>query len=44
MSVPARPVPLFADIDEVEARLAETGYLVDTATATAVFQIGRAHV
>src|SRR6201999_3615489 len=41
VSVPARPVPLFADIDEVEARLAETGYLVDTATATAVFLADR---
>ena len=36
MSVPARP-PLFADIDDVARRLAETGYLPDTATATAVF-------
>ncbi len=41
MSVPARPVPLFADIDDVEQRLAETGYLVDTATATAVFLADR---
>ncbi len=37
MSVPARPAPLFADIDDVARRLAETGYLPDTATATAVF-------
>ncbi|MFZ0903513.1 MAG: MoxR family ATPase, partial [Mycobacterium sp.] len=35
------PVPLFADIDDVERRLAETGYLVDTATATAVFLADR---
>jgi MoxR-like ATPase len=41
VSVPARPVPLFADIDEVGQRLAETGYLVDTATATAVFLADR---
>jgi MoxR-like ATPase len=41
VSVPARPVPLFADIDDVERRLAETGYLVDTATATAVFLADR---
>lgn len=41
MSVPARPVPLFADIDDVAARLAETGYLPDTATATAVFLADR---
>ena len=36
MSVPARPTPLFADIADVARRLAETGYLPDTATATAV--------
>ena len=41
MSVPARPVPLFADIEDVGNRLAETGYLVDTATATAVFLADR---
>jgi MoxR-like ATPase len=41
VSVPARPVPLFADIDDVAARLAETGYLPDTATATAVFLADR---
>jgi len=44
VSVPARPVPLFADIDDVARRLAETGYLPDTATATAVFladQLGK---
>jgi MoxR-like ATPase len=39
--VPARPVPLFADIDDVGRRLAETGYLPDTATATAVFLADR---
>ena len=41
MSVPARPVPLFADIDDVARRLSETGYLPDTATATAVFLADR---
>ncbi len=41
MTVPARPVPLFADIDDVARRLAETGYLPDTATATAVFLADR---
>lgn len=41
MSVPARPAPLFADIDDVARRLAETGYLADTATATAVFLADR---
>lgn len=41
MSVPARPRPLFADIDDVSRRLAETGYLPDTATATAVFLADR---
>ncbi|MCH9702752.1 MAG: MoxR family ATPase [Actinomycetia bacterium] len=41
MSVPARPIPMFADIDEVARRLAETGYLPDTATATAVFLADR---
>jgi MoxR-like ATPase len=39
--VPARPAPLFADIDDVARRLAETGYLPDTATATAVFLADR---
>ena len=38
---PARPAPLFADIDDVAKRLAETGYLPDTATATAVFLADR---
>ena len=41
MSVPARPAPLFADIDDVARRLAGTGYLPDTATATAVFLADR---
>lgn len=41
MTVPARTVPLFADIDDVSRRLAETGYLPDTATATAVFLADR---
>jgi MoxR-like ATPase len=38
---PARPAPLFTDIDDVAERLAETGYLPDTATATAVFLADR---
>ena len=33
---PRATTPLFADIDDVARRLAETGYLPDTATATAV--------
>ena len=41
MSVPAIPSPLFADIEDVGKRLAETGYLPDTATATAVFLADR---
>ncbi|MFB1296966.1 AAA family ATPase [Mycobacterium sp. pW049] len=41
MSVPAPTEPLFADIDDVARRLAETGYLPDTATATAVFLADR---
>ena len=41
MSVPARPAPLFTDIDDVATRLTETGYLPDTATATAVFLADR---
>lgn len=41
MSVPARSAPLFADIDDVGQRLAHTGYLADTATATAVFLADR---
>lgn len=32
MTVPARPTPLFADIADVSRRLAETGYLPDTAS------------
>jgi len=38
---PARPAPLFADIDDVKRQLAGTGYLADTATATAVFLADR---
>jgi len=38
---PARPAPLFADIEDVARKLAETGYLPDTATATAVFLADR---
>ncbi len=41
MDTPAPPTPLFADIDDVARRLAETGYLPDTATATAVFLADR---
>ena len=41
METPARHAPLFADIDDVARRLAETGYLPDTATATAVFLADR---
>ncbi len=41
MSVPARPAQLFTDIDDVARRLAGTGYLPDTATATAVFLADR---
>jgi MoxR-like ATPase len=41
VSVPARPRPLFADIEDVSRRLAETGYLPDIATATAVFLADR---
>ncbi|MDX1891337.1 MoxR family ATPase [Mycolicibacterium sp. 050158] len=41
MSLPARSAPLFTDIDDVANRLAETGYLPDTATATAVFLADR---
>ena len=41
MSVPARSAPLFADIADVSRKLAETGYLPDTATATAVFLADR---
>jgi MoxR-like ATPase len=38
---PARSAPLFADIKDVARRLAQTGYLADTATATAVFLADR---
>ncbi|MBZ1511522.1 hypothetical protein J6K93_10460, partial [Leuconostoc mesenteroides] len=41
MTVPARPTPLFADIADVSRPLADTGYLPDTATATAVFLADR---
>ncbi|MGV0653040.1 AAA family ATPase [Mycolicibacterium thermoresistibile] len=41
MSLSARSAPLFADIDDVSRRLAETGYLPDTATATAVYLADR---
>jgi len=41
LETPARHAPLFADIDDVARRLAETGYLPDTATATAVFLADR---
>jgi MoxR-like ATPase len=41
LTVPARPAPLFTDIDDVATRLTETGYLPDTATATAVFLADR---
>ena len=41
METPSRHAPLFADIDDVARRLAETGYLPDTATATAVFLADR---
>ena len=40
-TTPARSAPLFADIDDVKAKLTETGYLPDTATATAVFLADR---
>ncbi|MDA0250768.1 MAG: MoxR family ATPase [Actinomycetota bacterium] len=38
---PAPNAPLFADIDDVTAKLTQTGYLPDTATATAVFLADR---
>jgi MoxR-like ATPase len=41
LEIPAKQAPLFADIDDVSRRLAETGYLPDTATATAVFLADR---
>lgn len=40
-SRPARHAALFTDIDDVARRLAETGYLADTATTTAVFLADR---
>lgn len=40
-ATPARQAPQFADIDDVARRLAETGYLADTATTTAVFLADR---
>ena len=40
-TTPARPAPLFTDIGDVTRRLTETGYLPDTATATAVFLADR---
>ncbi|MDX5310977.1 MAG: MoxR family ATPase, partial [Rhodococcus sp. (in: high G+C Gram-positive bacteria)] len=39
-ALPTTP-PIFADVDEVIDRLAETGYLADKATATAVFLADR---
>jgi len=41
LDTPTSTVPLFIDTDDVIARLAETGYLADTATATAVFLADR---
>lgn len=40
-TTPARPAPLFADIDDVTRKLTATGYLPDVATATAVFLADR---
>ncbi|MGI5220833.1 AAA family ATPase [Nocardia sp. CA-290969] len=42
-SSPIPPVqePIFASVDDVQARLAETGYLADKATATSVFLADR---
>jgi MoxR-like ATPase len=40
-TTPARSAPLFADIDDVTRKLTHTGYLPDTATATAVFLADR---
>src|SRR5690625_2071980 len=43
-ATPARPAARFTDIDDVVERLAQTGYLADKATATAVFladQLGK---
>jgi len=41
LDTPATTAPLFTDIDDVVRRLAETGYIADTATATAVFLADR---
>lgn len=41
MDTPASTAPLFTDTDDVVRRLAETGYIADTATATAVFLADR---
>jgi len=38
---PAPVAPSFSDIDDVARRLADTGYLADTATSTAVFLADR---
>ncbi|OBH19280.1 MoxR family ATPase [Mycolicibacter terrae] len=40
-ATPAQHTSLFTDIDDVARRLAETGYLADTATTTAVFLADR---
>ncbi|BBX23264.1 ATPase [Mycolicibacter terrae] len=40
-ATPAQHASLFSDIDDVGRRLAETGYLADTATTTAVFLADR---
>lgn len=40
-ATPARHACLFSDIDDVARRLAETGYLADVATTTAVFLADR---
>ncbi|OBG01514.1 AAA family ATPase [Mycolicibacter sinensis] len=40
-AIPAQHASLFTDIDDVARRLAETGYLADTATTTAIFLADR---
>ncbi|MGB3895594.1 MAG: MoxR family ATPase [Mycolicibacter sinensis] len=40
-ATPAQHASLFTDIDDVARRLAETGYLADTATTTAIFLADR---
>ena len=40
-TTPARPAPLFTDIEDVTRKLTSTGYLPDIATATAVFLADR---